>query len=537
LGTVVPAEDPPVPTDVEDQVAATGPEPVERLRWAGFTGSVAITLGSWVWLGSDWPSEPGTVALAVGVGGMLLVLLSWALLGRGLVTGADLPGEHWLRRTLALWAAPLLLAPALFSRDVYSYLAQGEVAARGLNPNTVDPLLALGGVAAPVNRVGEHWQSTLSPYGPLTSALQRLVTEVTGGNMVAGVLLHRLLALVGLALAVWALARLAVVAGASARTALWLGALNPLVLWHLVAGAHNDSLMLGLMLAGTALSLTALPPAALPPAALPLNPLSLNTLSPIGQSPAGPRERVAWVRLTVGVLLVCLGAEVKLPALVALAVIGTALARALGGGWARFLAAGAGMGAVFAAVSVAVSLLTGLGFAWIGALGTSGEVTSWMAPTSWPGFLVGGVGSAFGADITQTALTVTKAVGSALALAAIGYVLHRQLRGGLGPVPVLGPVPALAAVMAALVVFGPVVQPWYLLWAALPLAACVSTPRLRAWTAGACALFALLVPPLAGDFSGAVVPLVTGYLLGLLAVAACLPLLLRTPRPVVPARA
>ncbi|MFC5286600.1 polyprenol phosphomannose-dependent alpha 1,6 mannosyltransferase MptB [Actinokineospora guangxiensis] len=495
-------------------MAATGPGGVERLRWAGFTGSVALTLGSWVWLGSDWPSEAGTVALAVCVGGMLLVLLSWALLGRGPVTGEGLPDERWLRRTLALWAAPLLLAPALFSRDVYSYLAQGEVAARGLNPNTVDPLLAMGELAAPVNRVGEHWQATPSPYGPLTSTLQRLVTEVTGGDMVAGVLLHRLLALVGLALAVWALARLAEVAGASARTALWLGALNPLVLWHLVAGAHNDSLMLGLMLAGTALSLTALPPAA----------RTSTALSSTVPSPAVPPERVAWVPFTAGVLLVCLGAEVKLPALLALAVVGTALARSLGGGWARFLAAGAGMGAVFAAVSVAVCLPTGLGLAWIGALGTSGEVTSWMAPTSWPGFLAGGVGSAFGADITQTALAVTKAIGYAVALAAIGCVLLRQLRGGLGPVP------ALAAIMAALVAFGPVVQPWYLLWAALPVAACATTPRLRAWTAGVCALVALLVPPLAGDFSGAVAPLVTGYLLGLLAVAACLPLLLRTRR-------
>ena len=32
--------------------------------------------------------------------------------------------------------------------------------------------------------------------------------------------------------------------------ALWLGALNPLVLFHLIAGGHNEALMLGAMLAG-----------------------------------------------------------------------------------------------------------------------------------------------------------------------------------------------------------------------------------------------------------------------------------------------
>ena len=32
--------------------------------------------------------------------------------------------------------------------------------------------------------------------------------------------------------------------------ALWLGVANPLVLFHLVSGAHNEALMIGLMLVG-----------------------------------------------------------------------------------------------------------------------------------------------------------------------------------------------------------------------------------------------------------------------------------------------
>ena len=63
-------------------------------------------------------------------------------------------------------------------------------------------------------------------------------------------MLHRLLALAGVALIVWALPRLARRCGVSPVSALWLGAANPLLIFHLVAGIHNEALMLGLMLAG-----------------------------------------------------------------------------------------------------------------------------------------------------------------------------------------------------------------------------------------------------------------------------------------------
>jgi hypothetical protein len=56
----------------------------------------------------------------------------------------------------------------------------------------------------------------------------------------------RLLAVLGLLLAGWALHRL------GRERALWLGVANPLVLLHLVGGMHNEALMLGLLLAGLA---------------------------------------------------------------------------------------------------------------------------------------------------------------------------------------------------------------------------------------------------------------------------------------------
>src|SRR6059058_2398382 len=38
--------------------------------------------------------------------------------------------------------------------------------------------------------------------------------------------------------------------GVPPQRALWFGALNPLLLLHLIAGMHNDAIMVGLMAAG-----------------------------------------------------------------------------------------------------------------------------------------------------------------------------------------------------------------------------------------------------------------------------------------------
>ena len=49
--------------------------------------------------------------------------------------------------------------------------------------------------------------------------------------------------------------RLARRCGVAEVSALWLGAANPLLLMHLVAGIHNEALMMGLMLTGTEFAL------------------------------------------------------------------------------------------------------------------------------------------------------------------------------------------------------------------------------------------------------------------------------------------
>ncbi|NED69963.1 hypothetical protein G3I15_54500, partial [Streptomyces sp. SID10244] len=84
------------------------------------------------------------------------------------------------------------------------------------------------------------------------------ITAVTGDNITAAIFLHRLVALVGIGLIVWALPRLARRCGVSSVAALWLGAMNPLLILHLVGGIHNEALMLGMMLVGLELSFRAI---------------------------------------------------------------------------------------------------------------------------------------------------------------------------------------------------------------------------------------------------------------------------------------
>ncbi|WP_143047245.1 polyprenol phosphomannose-dependent alpha 1,6 mannosyltransferase MptB [Amycolatopsis xylanica] len=450
---------------------------MKQVQWVGFAGAVLLTAAALAGKFLTLPGGAAAAVLAAGVAGVGLVVLAWAFAGRILLTGDA--GAGWPRRTLVLWGAPLLAAPPLFSSDVYSYLAQGEIAARGLDVYSVGPRAGLGAASAITGRVSEYWQDAPSPYGPVFSAVERWIAGVAGENPVLGVLGYRLAAVAGLAMAVWAVPRLARLAGVSEGVALWLGVLNPLVLWHFLGGAHNDALMAGLMLAGTACALTA-----------------------IGES-------LDSVRLGAGVLLICLGALVKFPAIVALAVVGVALLRRRGATYPRLAGMGAAAAGVFVLVAVVVSGLSDLGFGWLRTMTTSGSVNSWMAPTNWFGFLTGPLGPG-----TQTMIGVGKIIGYVFIAVLSVLLVQRQLKGQIGPVTALG------ALLAVVAVLGPVIQPWYLLWAVIPLACAVDVHRGRIALAGLSVVFAVVIPPLAGNFSGRIVQLVIGYVGGLAVVAA-----------------
>ena len=462
---------------------AVGPPPRDPSRVArrlGLTGALLMAGGA---LGAGAPPVPNplfgqrllglpsrnaTLAIAVTYTGIVLTVLAWLWIGKMLRTRGAVPPaptRAQLARTAVLWAIPLAVAPPLFSRDVYSYLAQSAILARGLDPYVLGPAEALG-VDDPLTRsIPTIWRDTPAPYGPLFLLMGRAITALTGTDIVFGVLAHRVLALAGLALIVWALPRLARRCGLDVGLALWLGAANPLVLFHLVSGIHNESVMVGLMLAGLELGLRA-------------------------------GHRALDHHLLLGGTLVVAASAVKLPALLVLGFLGIESARRRGGR-IRDVAAVAGVLSVLTVLAyLPLSVGTGVGLGWLSTLDTPTLIRSWMSLSTDLGLLGGQLGILGGlGDHTDSVLAVARAIGLVGAAVAVGTLLLATLRGRLDPIS------GAAAGMGAVVVFGPIVHPWYLLWAVIPLAATRGLPLYRRTILAASAVLALVVPPTGADFN------------------------------------
>jgi alpha-1,6-mannosyltransferase len=458
-------------------------DPARTPRRLGLTGSLMMAIGA---LGAgalpvpnplfglrviSLPSRNATAAIAITYAGMGMLVLAWLWIGRMLRARgavAPAPDRAQLARTGLLWALPLALAPPMFSKDVYSYLAQSAITARGFDPYSLGPAAALG-VDDPLTRtIPTIWRDTPAPYGPLFLVLGRGITALTGSDVVLGTVAHRILALVGVGLMIWALPRLGRRCDLDPGLVLWLGAANPLVLFHLVSGIHNEGLMIGLMLAGLELGLAAL----------------------------DRSGGLADPRFLAGGVVVALGAAIKLPALLALGFLGMAAARRRGGRACDVVAVAAVLGAVAAGVFVVLGLGSGLGFGWMRTLGTANVIRSWMSLSTDLGQLSGQVGILAGlGDHTDTVLTITRGLGGVAAAAICVRLLLGVFRGRIDPVTGLG------VGLGAVVLLGPVVHPWYLLWAAIPLAATRGMPRHRRAALAASALLAVMLPPTGSDFA------------------------------------
>ena len=92
----------------------------------------------------------------------------------------------------------------------------------------------------------------------------------------------------------------------------------------------------------------------------------------------------------------------------------------------------------------------------------------------------------------------------------------------------INPVLGLGMAMMAFVLLAPVIQPWYLLWAALPLAASTADPRYRKATIWLTVLFSVTIMP-----NGATIPvyvIVQAVVVAAIVVGGCL-LPAAAPRP------
>ncbi|MFF7549234.1 polyprenol phosphomannose-dependent alpha 1,6 mannosyltransferase MptB [Streptomyces canus] len=408
------------------------------------------------------PASPQAALGLVGAYfGVVLLIAAWLLLGRLVRSPEKRPGTRELMAVLVIWSLPLLLAPPLFSRDVYSYLAQGAMADAHMDVYSHGPAL-LGGPLA--DEVAPMWRNTAAPYGPVFLGLASALAKVSHGELPAALLGMRLVALLGVGLMAAVLPRLARHSGADPAAALWLGALNPLVLLHLVAGAHNDAVMLGL--------------------------LGLGLVAALGRWPV------------LGVVLVTLAALVKAPAALGLAAIVVLRIRA-GDHPARAV-----LTAVVpaAATTVAATTVAGTGYGWIGALNTPVSSGNW-ALTSLLGRATGALLERLGSDLAPLAVPAWHALGVVIAVVAIGHIWLR-----LRPRPVY----ALGLSLATVAALGPAIRPWYALWGLFLIAAAAPSASVRHRVAAVTGVLALATLPNGGPpDAGQLVLAVSGGVLAL----------------------
>lgn len=405
-----------------------------RLLALGFAGSVLLAFGG-VGAGAvprykDAVAELLHLAWVQKSGSARTVSLGLAVLGILLLTSAWWRLRHVLERVsprtvlliTGLWSLPLLVGTPLFSRDVYAYLGQGNIVNGGIDPYRYGPGALVGKWSFGVD---DTWRFSPSPYGPVWLWLSGRVVMIAHNHVVPGVIMMRGLAVVGLLLVAWALPRLARAHGVLPQRALWLGLANPFVLIHGVGGAHNDALMIGLLMAGLALV--------------------------TGHQTLG--------RLTAATLLITVAALVKLPAIAALGFLPMTHA-----GWRQRLRSASLVAGVAAGSAVLVTWWTGLGWGWVHTVGSGSTRLSIFSPVTGVGVLVDH--ALRGLGVVDTPGTVTRWV-FALSFGVAGLVaLTLLLRAHH-----LGPMRALGLAMVAVAALAPVVQPWYLLWGVVLLAA------------------------------------------------------------------
>ncbi len=385
-----------------------------------------IARGSLSWTRYGHGHDLATIGLYLGVG---MMVWAWVRLGRDVLAGTT--SAQQVKLACAVWVAPILLSPPLFTRDVYSYLAQGALAARGLDPYQVGPLkLPPGAIADNVHYV---WQTTPAPYGPLFIYLAKLVNRLVGDDLILGVIALRLVLLSGLALLVFALPRLAGRLGGDPAVTLWLVVANPLTVVHLIGGPHNDLLMTGLLATGTLLMLE--------------------------------RRHIAGIALGTMAMAIKASAGIALPFLVLIWA-----ARLPGDRRAALLRAGAGSVAVFGTTFAGITWLSGVGLGWVPALDTPSLIVNWMSLPTAAGELAYGLVSPFGHVSKHPFILVCRLLGSGVFLAVFARQWWLARDGGAQAVRRT----ALTLLWAALL--APATLPWYFSWA-LVLAAALPWPR------------------------------------------------------------
>jgi alpha-1,6-mannosyltransferase len=422
---------------------------VTLVRWGGFAGSALVAVAAYFG-GLGFTRTPLLTPVQVLRGDQgVLVPLCWIVGLAALLTAwwygrRVVPSSRWALITVALWLVPVLPMLPLGSADIYSYACQGYIQHAGGDPYAA----GVQQFGCPwLDAVSTTWWSSPAPYGPLFLLLAGWAVAV-GGSLAGTIAGLRVIALAGLALVAAGIVALARRLGADPAKAVWTVLACPLVLIHLVSGAHNDALMIGLLVAGLAIAVHR-------------------------QSPAGLLAAGAVLGLAAAVKVTAL---VVLPFAALVAVPSGSGQRAV----VRPMALLAG-GAV--AALGAVSLAAGRGLGWVGGLVRSGDTITWTSPPTAVGLAIDQVARIAGRHLN--AVPVTRALGVVVLAVLLVVLWLRTWRTD-------GPITGAGLALAVTVLCAPVLHPWYATW---PLAVLAATPDLPVWLLIGCTVAATLTLP------------------------------------------
>ena len=362
-----------------------------------------------------------------------LIGISALVLGVLLLTMVWLEIKHenhspfQLARFALAASLPSLFVPPLFSRDVYSYIAQGHLMLEGFNPYQT-------GVSALNNwfdlGIDPMWAETTTPYGAVYLLIEKFAAAVATDNPYLSMVVLRAINLVAVVITIYGLNRLTKLHGINANFAIWLAVLSPITILHLVNAVHNDSLMIAALVWAFVFA----------------------------------QEK----HLFAGAIILTLAIAIKPIALVALPFIGLTASTSTLKSKIRIWSISSST--VFAGLFI-LAQITGTGFGWINAITTPGSVLNLAAPISALSELLSSATALFGHDFNSQIFTGFRVLG--LLVSAI-YIAKLVLTDSK-----TNSTRKAALAFACMILLSPVVFPWYFLW---PLALFAASGLKNLWS-------------------------------------------------------
>ncbi|GAA4573408.1 polyprenol phosphomannose-dependent alpha 1,6 mannosyltransferase MptB [Planotetraspora kaengkrachanensis] len=174
------------------------------------------------------------------------VVLGAVALAVGLRHAERMPDARWLLLTGCLVAVVLAFLPPSGSADHLNYAAYGRMVTLGHNPYVTVPADL---PADPVIGGVEEWRNTPSVYGPVATAVQALASLIGGDSVRLTVFVMELANAAAFVATALLLHRFTRHDPVRRRRAALLWTVNPLLVYHLAAGMHLDTLAIAFVIA------------------------------------------------------------------------------------------------------------------------------------------------------------------------------------------------------------------------------------------------------------------------------------------------